>query len=103
MEDLWKDGNSWVIEMTSFKKVLECSENSLIKIVIFIIENTNTRTNLFMKSYTDIHNGTGVDYKFIPKIMKQLQECNFITKIQNAVWEVNYSIIRKSWRGMRGF
>lgn len=71
-------------------------DNKQLDIFVYICENTNSSTNLFIGTYTKIAKDVGVDSRpTISAIMKKLQEVNFIRKVQSGVWFVNPNILMK--------
>jgi DNA-binding Lrp family transcriptional regulator len=59
------------------------------------VENTNQTTNLFIGTYAKIAKDLGVSQPTIAKIIKKLQDNQFIRKVQNGVWLVNPNILMK--------
>ena len=78
-----------------FLTVLGIIDSKQLDVFIFIVENTNQATNTFLGTYDHIAKQVGVSRPTIAKIMKKLQENNFIKKIQNGAWLVNPNILMK--------
>ncbi|EPW43139.1 replication/maintenance protein RepL, partial [Streptococcus agalactiae] len=66
-----------------------------VDIFIYIVENTNQSNNTFLGTYDKIANDVGVSRPTIARIMKKLQENNFVKRIQNGAWLVNPNILMK--------
>nr|HEF1067544.1 replication/maintenance protein RepL [Campylobacter jejuni] len=64
-------------------------------VFIYIAENTNQSNNLFIGTYRSISEDVGVGLSTVTRIMKKLQESNFIKKKQNGVYLVNPNIMMK--------
>ena len=78
-----------------FLTVLGIIDNRQLDVFIYIVENTNQSTNMFIGTYKKISKDTGCSSTTIARIMKKLQESNFIKKVQNGVWLVNPNILMK--------
>ena len=87
--------NFWKMYLMDFLTVLGIIDSKQLDIFIYIVENTNQSTNLFIGTYDKISRDVNVSRQTIAKIMKKLQENNFIKKVQNGVWLVNPNILMK--------
>lgn len=87
--------NFWKCYLMDFLTVLGIVDSRQLDIFIFIIENTNQSNNIFLGTYKHISQQTGCSSRTIAKIMKKLQENNFIRKIQNGAWLVNPNILMR--------
>lgn len=87
--------NFWKCYLMDFLTVLGIIDSKQLDIFIFIVENTNQSNNTFLGTYKHISKQTGCSSRTIAKIMKKLQENNFIRKIQNGAWFVNPNILMK--------
>lgn len=87
--------NFWKCYLMDFLNILGIIDNKQLDIFIYIIENTNQSNNTFIGTYNKISQDVGCSSATIAKIMKKLQENNFIKKIQNGVWLVNPNILMK--------
>ncbi|MEJ9129504.1 replication/maintenance protein RepL [Bacillus thuringiensis] len=85
----------WKLYLMDFLSVLGILENKQLDVLIYILENTEQATNTFIGTYKKISKGANVSEPTIAKIMKKLQENNFITKVQNGVWQINPNIMMK--------
>lgn len=87
--------NFWKMYLMDFLMVLGIIDSKQVDIFIYIVENTNSSTNMFIGTYDKIANDVNVCRQTIAKIMKKLQDNNFIKKVQNGVWLVNPNILMK--------
>jgi hypothetical protein len=87
--------NFWKMYLMDFLTVLGIIDNKQLDIFIYIAENTNQSNNLFIGTYKQIAKDVGVSEPTIAKLMKKLQENNFIKKKQNGVYIVNPNIMMK--------
>lgn len=87
--------NFWKCYLMDFLSILGIIDSKQIDIFIYIVENTNQSTNLFIGTYAKISEDVGVCRQTIATIMKKLQENNFIKKVQNGLWLVNPNILMK--------
>ncbi len=85
----------WKCYLMDFLTVLGIIDNKQVDIFIYIVENTNQSTNLFIGTYKKIAEDVGASSATISKIMKKLQTNNFIKRVQNGVWLVNPNILMK--------
>lgn len=87
--------NFWKCYLMDFLTVLGIIDSKQLDVFIFIVENTNQGNNTFIGTYDHISKEVGVCRQTIARIMKKLQENNFIKKVQNGVWLVNPNILMK--------
>lgn len=87
--------NFWKCYLMDFLTVLGIIDSKQLDVFIFIVENTQQANNTFLGTYDHIAKQVGVSRPTIAKIMKKLQENNFIKKIQNGAWLVNPNILMK--------
>lgn len=87
--------NFWKCYLMDFLSALGIIDNKQLDIFIYICENTNQSTNLFIGTYSKIAEDVQCSRATIAKIMKKLQAHGFIKKIQNGVWFVNPNILMK--------
>lgn len=87
--------NFWKMYLMDFLSVLGIIDNKQLDIFIYIAENTSQSNNLFIGTYKQISKDVGVSEPTIAKLMKKLQENNFIKKKQNGVYLVNPNIMMK--------
>lgn len=87
--------NFWKCYLMDFLTVLGIIDSRQLDIFIYIVENTQQANNTFIGTYKKISKDTGCSSTTIARIMKKLQENNFIKKVQNGVWLVNPNILMK--------
>lgn len=87
--------NFWKMYLMDFMMVLGIIDSKQVDVFIYIVENTNPSNNIFLGTYDRISQDVGVCRQTIAKIMKKLQENNFIKRIQNGAWLVNPNILMK--------
>ena len=87
--------NFWKCYLMDFLTILGIIDSKQLDVFVFIVENTNQGNNTFLGTYKHIAKEVGVSEPTIAKIMKKLQENNFIKKIQNGAWLVNPNILMK--------
>jgi len=87
--------NFWKCYLMDFLAVLGIIDSRQLDIFIYIVENTNSATNMFIGTYKKISTDVGVSSRTISIILKKLQENNFIKRVQNGVWLVNPNILMK--------
>lgn len=87
--------NFWKCYLMDFLTVLGIIDSKQLDIFIYIVENTNQANNTFLGTYKKIAKDVGVSEPTIAKIMKKLQENNFVKRIQAGAWLVNPNILMK--------
>lgn len=87
--------NFWKMYLMDFLTVLGIIDNKQLDIFVYIAENTNQANNLFIGTYKQIAKDVGVSEPTIAKLMRKLQDNNFIKKKQNGVYVVNPNIMMK--------
>lgn len=85
----------WKVYLMDFLQVLGVLDSKQVDILIYILENTQQATNTFIGTYVKIQNDVGVTSATVAKVMKKLQEKQFITKVQNGVWQISPKIMMK--------
>lgn len=87
--------NFWKCYLMDFLTVLGIIDSKQLDVFIYIAENTNQTNNMFIGTYRKIAGDLHCSLDTVSKIMKKLQENNFIKKVQNGVWLVNPNILMK--------
>lgn len=87
--------NFWKVYLMDFLGVLGIIDNKQLDVFIYLVENTNQANNTFIGTYDIIAKECSVSKPTIAKIMKKLQENNFIKKRCNGVWLVNPNILMR--------
>ena len=85
----------WKVYLMDFLTVLGIIDSKQLDVFIYIAENTNQATNVFLGSYTKIEKDVGVCRQTVAKIMAKLQDKGFIKKIQSGAWLVNPNILMR--------
>ena len=85
----------WKCYLMDFLTVLGIIDNKQVDIFIYIVENTDQSNNLFIGTYKKIAEDVGASSATIARIMKKLQENNFIKRVQNGLSLVNPNILMK--------
>lgn len=87
--------NFWKCYLMDFLTVLGIIDSKQLDVFIYIVENTNQSNNTFLGTYRKIAGDLHCSLDTVSRIMKKLQENNFIKKIQNGAWLVNPNILMK--------
>lgn len=85
----------WKVYLMDFLTILGIIDSKQLDVFIHIVQNTNPSTNMFVGTYKEIAEKVKVSEPTIAKIMKKLQERNFIAKRLRGVWYVNPNILMK--------
>lgn len=85
----------WKCYLIDFLSVLGIMDSKQLDVFIYIAENTNQSNNTFLGTYDKIAKDVNVSRPTIAKIMKKLQENNFIKRLQAGAWIVNPNILMK--------
>lgn len=85
----------WKIYLIDFLQVLGVLDSKQVDVLIFILENTEASTNTYIGTYRKTADGSGVALETVRKVMRKLQDNNFIKKIQNGVYQVSPLIMMK--------
>lgn len=85
----------WKIYLMDFLQVLGVLDSKQVDILIYILENTEAANNTFIGTYDKIQKAVGVSRGTVATVMTKLQEKNFITKVQNGVWQISPNIMMK--------
>ena len=72
-----------------FLQVLGILDSKQVDILVYILENTEPANNTFVGTYARIQKETGISQMTISRVLKKLQDANFLKKIQNGVWQVS--------------
>lgn len=85
----------WKVYLTDFLSILGIIDSKQLDVFIYIVEHTSQSDNLFIGTYDEISKATNASQPTIAKIMKKLQEHNFIKHKQKSVYIVNPNILMK--------
>ena len=80
-----KQGNK---ALNDFVNIFGVKENKQVEIFLYILNHCDPETNIFIGTYKKIAKDVKCSETTIAKIMKKLQQCDLIHKIQNGVWEI---------------
>ena len=78
--------NFWKCYLMDFLTVLGIIDSKQIDVFIYIIENTNQSNNIFLGTYRKIAGDLHCSLDTVTRIMRKLQENNFIKK--NSKWSL---------------
>jgi len=76
-----------------FLMMLGICDSTQLKILIYVLKNTNLSDNLFYKTYRVMEKEIDTTAKTIAKVMLRLQEKGFIRKIKGGVWMLNPEVM----------
>ena len=79
----------WKVYLMIFLQVLGILDSKQVDILVYILENTEPANNTFVGTYARIQKETGISQMTISRVLKKLQDANFLKKIQNGVWQVS--------------
>lgn len=85
----------WKLYLMDFLQILGVLDSKQIDVLIYILENTQPSTNLFIGTWAKVEAGTGISHRTIARVFKKLTEREFLFKIQNGVWQVSPNIVMK--------
>lgn len=85
----------WKVYLTDFLAVLGIIDSKQLDVFVYIVSNTNPANNIFMGTYDEIMAGAKVSRGTVCKIMKKLQDNDFIRLVRNGRWAVNPDIMLK--------
>lgn len=87
--------NFWKCYLMDFLTVLGIIDSKQLDVFIYIVENTNPSNNTFLGTYKKIAKDVCVSEPTIAKIMRKLQENNFIKRVQAGAYLVNPNLLMK--------
>ncbi len=85
--------NFWKCYLMDFMAILGIIDSKQLDVLIYILEHTKQSDNLFIGTQEKICKDTNISRPTVSRLMKKLQETNFITKVQNGVWMINPKIM----------
>lgn len=89
------EGNQTNKAFNDFVNVFGVKENKQVEIFLYIINHCDPETNIFIGTYKKIASDVKCSETTIAKIMKKLQQCELINKVQNGVWEVKIDALNE--------
>ena len=87
--------NFWKCYLMDFLTVLGIFDSKQVDVFIYIVENTNQSNNVFLGTYRKMAKDLHCSLDTVTRIMRKLQENNFVKKIQNGAYLVNPNILMK--------
>lgn len=85
----------WKIYLFDFLAILGIVDSRQLDVLVYILEHTNSATNLYIGTWKKIQDDTGVSAETVRRIMKKLQDNGFLKKVQNGVYGINPKIMMK--------
>lgn len=85
----------WKVYLMDFLQILGILDSKQVDVLIYILENTEQANNTFIGSQRDIANQCKVSLDTVSRIMKKLQEREFIKQIKRSVYQINPNIMMK--------
>lgn len=85
----------WKIYLMDFLQILGVLESKQVDVFIYILENTEQANNTFIGSQRDIAKACDVSLDTVSRIMKKLQENDFIKQIKRSVYQVSPNVMMK--------
>lgn len=85
----------WKLYLSDFLTVLGLCDSRQLDVLIYVLDNTDARTNLFLGTYDKIVEDTGISRPTVCRIMRKLLDNNFITRRNNGVYRVNPNLLCK--------
>lgn len=85
----------WKLYLSDFLNVLGLIDSKQLDVLVYILDNTEASSNLFVGTYTTIGKEVNVSRQTIATIMKKLQKHNFIKKVTNGLWRINADYLYK--------
>lgn len=85
----------WKVYLIDFLQVLGVLDSKQIDVLIYMLENTRPSDNTYIGTYRKTAEGAGVSLDTATRVMKKLQDSNFIKKVQNGVYQVSPLIMMK--------
>ena len=85
----------WKLNMKGFVNVLEKFPDKQIRVLSYILKHTHPSTNEFGGTYREISKACGVSLDTVERVMKLLQDAQFLMKKRNATYFVSPDILMK--------
>lgn len=85
----------WKVYLIDFLQILGVLDSKQVDVLIYILENTKAADNTYTGTYRKTADGAGVSLDTATKVMRKLQENNFIKKVQNGVYQISPLIMMK--------
>lgn len=85
----------WKVYLMDFLQILGILDSKQVDVLIYILENTEQANNTFIGSQRDIAKQCEVSLDTVSRIMRKLQEKEFIKQIKRSVYQINPNIMMK--------
>ncbi len=85
----------WKVYLLDFLQILGILDSKQVDVLIHILENTNSSNNTYIGTYRSTAEKTNLSLDTVRRVFKKLQDNNFLTKIQNGVYQVSLLIMIK--------
>lgn len=85
----------WKCYLNEFIESMESLSGKQFDVFLYIVKNTKQSDNKYIGTYEKIIKGSKCSRQIVAKTMKNLQDCDFIRKVQNGVWMINPYILMK--------
>lgn len=85
----------WKIYLLDFLQILGILDSKQVDVLIYILENTNSSNNTYIGTYRSTAEKTNLSLDTVRRVFKKLQDNNFLTKIQNGVYQISPLIMLK--------
>lgn len=82
-----------------FLNVLGVADSKKLEVFLYVIENTDNDTQLFVGTFKKISEKSGASLSTVKRVMKRLLENQVIIKVQNGVYKVHISFLDVSKPG----
>ncbi|ASN04144.1 replication/maintenance protein RepL [Virgibacillus necropolis] len=83
------------IYLMDFLQISGVLDSKQVDVFIYILENTEQANNIFIGSQRDIAKGCNVSLDTVSRIMKKLQENEFIKQVKRSVYQVSPDVMMK--------
>lgn len=85
----------WKVYLMDFLQILGVLDSKQVDVLIYILENTEPANNTFIGSQRDIADQCSVSLDTVSRIMRKLQEKEFIKQIKKSVYQISPNIMMK--------
>lgn len=93
------DDNFFKVYLHDLAGIYGLTQNRQVDVINYILTNMNDKTNLLNASYDEIATAIKVSKTTVKEVFKKLIKARAITRIRNAVYMVNPSILSKGKAG----
>jgi hypothetical protein len=100
-KNIEQDFNFYKVWLLDLLNVLELVGTKKMKVINYILENLDTKNNIFIGTQQEISEKINVSRKVVNQTFKVLIDSNFLVKKQNGVYMINPDLIVKGKTGKR--